>query len=682
MRSLAPFNIAADLWSIVRPRTGPQEVLEAIHAAARTLRQVGRRLAEKRRRRASGRHAGGMDLTRDEILVPAFALVLESTRRVHGIALFDTQLLAGMAMARGAIAEMATGEGKTLAAALPAMLFSLRDAGVHVATPNAYLAQRDFQRVGPVLQLLGVSVGLVPECDCTPLDPREGVAPAGPAEYANAKRRRPTPATWRMRPAMNWASITSAISSRALSARRAGLGEGPLELLRGRPSRQPLFVQPRRGCAIIDEIDSVLIDEACLPLVLSDGSESAGRRAAHLEARQVAASLRAGDDFEIDSRARSVALTRAGRQSVYEHYLGRFRFPLDRPWAEYVVQALASQYLYQRRRRLRRAGRSRAARRRVHRPHLRPAHVARRAAPGGRGQGRAVDLARARTAARISRQRFFRLYETICGMTGTASGSRRADLIGTWRRHFGLAVLPVPLQKPSRRETWPSRFFIDAESKSRAVAAEVVALHRAGRPVLIGSRTIRNSQLLAERLAGEGLPLELLNGRQDRAEAEIIARAGRRGAVTIATNMAGRGTDIVLGPGVAELGGMHVIGLECHESGRIDRQLLGRAGRQGDPGSGRFFISADDPLLLRFAPALSRRMHACRARRARSTSIFPATCLLPSGRRRPPHSPRGGECSCMTAGWTRWRRWSARECRCYENGSYDTIGCIRMHEWS
>ena len=197
-------------------------------------------------------------------------------------------------------------------------------------------------------------------------------------------------------------------------------------------------------------------------------------------------------------------------------------------------------------------------------------------------------------------------------MTGTASGSRRE-----FQRHFGLAVLQIPLRKPSRRETLASRFFVDAESKYRAVVAEVVAIHRAGRPVLIGSRTIRNSELLAERLAAEGVPLELLNGRQDRAEAEIIARAGHRGAVTIATNMAGRGTDIVLGPGVAELGGMHVIGVECHESGRIDRQLLGRAGRQGDPGSGRFFVSADDPLLVRFAPRLSKRMQRMPSKRGR-----------------------------------------------------------------
>ena len=254
-----------------------------------------------------------------------------------------------------------------------------------------------------------------------------------------------------------------------------------------------------------------------------------------------------------------------------------------------------------------------------------------------------------RTAARISRQRFFRLYETICGMTGTASGSRRE-----FRRHFGLAVVQIPLRKPDRRETLPPRFFVDAEAKYRAIVAETAAMHRAGRPVLIGSRTIRNSELLAERLAAEGLPLEVLNGKQDRAEAEIIARAGLRGAVTIATNMAGRGTDIVLGPGVAELGGMHVIGVECHESGRIDRQLLGRAGRQGDPGSGRFFIAADDPLLVRFAPA-AQQPHAANAEpaRARSTLISPATCSLPTRRARPPRLPPGGGCSPTTAGWTR-----------------------------
>ena len=201
---------------------------------------------------------------------------------MHGIALFDTQLLAGMAMARGAIAEMATGEGKTLAAALPAMLFSLRGAGVHVATPNAYLAQRDFEQVGPILQLLGTSVGLVPEV---------GRRNAKRAAYA-------CDVAYATGYELGFDYLRDQLQ--VMSAPRPGLGERQLELLRGRPSRQPPAVQPRRNCAIIDEIDSVLIDEACLPLVLSDSSESAGRQEAYLEAQRVAASLREGDDFVLD----------------------------------------------------------------------------------------------------------------------------------------------------------------------------------------------------------------------------------------------------------------------------------------------------------------------------------------------------------------------------------------------
>jgi preprotein translocase subunit SecA len=586
----------------VRPRTTPPQLLEAIHAAARDLRQRSDAALQGRAdelRTAARSPANGIS-DENEILVPAFALVLESTRRVHGITLFDTQLLAGRAMARGAIAEMATGEGKTLAAALPAMLFALRGPGVHVATPNAYLAQRDFERVGPILQLLGTSVGLVPEAGSTPLARREGLPLAEREEYGK-RAAYACDVTYATGYELGFDYLRDQLQT--LSAPRPGLGQRQLELLRGQPARQPPTVQPLRSCAIIDEIDSVLIDEAYLPLVLSDGSPAAGRQEAYLEARQLASSLLAGDDFVLDPHARSVRLTPAGRQSVYEQYAARLRFPLDRPWAEYVEQALAARHLFARdvdyvvqegRVMLVDEFTGRIFAERTWRDGL---HQAVEAKEG------LLASAELRVAARISRQRFFRLYKTICGMTGTASGSRRE-----FRRHFGLAVAPIPLRKPDRRERLPPRFFADAEAKYRAIVAETAAMHRAGRPVLIGSRTIRNSELLAVRLAAEGLPLEVLNGKQDSAEAEIIARAGLRGAVTIATNMASRGTDIVLGPGVAELGGMHVIGVECHESGRIDRQLLGRAGRQGDPGSGRFFIAADDPLLVRYAPRLSSRM--------------------------------------------------------------------------
>jgi preprotein translocase subunit SecA len=605
MPTLASFHLA-DFWTIVQPRPSPPQLLEAIHAAAGDLSS---RSDDSLRRSADELRAAvrtGADMARKGILVPAFALVLEATRRVHGIALFDTQLLAGMAMAQGAIAEMATGEGKTLAAALPAMLFSLRGPGVHVATPNFYLARRDFERIGPILQLLGTSVGLAPEGGGapgrTPLAPREALSFAEREECLAAKRAAyACDVTYATGYELGFDYLRDQLQ--VLSTPRPGLGERQLELLRGEPAWRPAPVQPLRSCAIIDEIDSVLIDEAYLPLVLSDGREEVGHRDAYFEARRIAASLVEGDDFVLDAQARSVKLTPAGRQSVYEQYANRLRFPLDRPWAEYVEHALAARHLFQRDvDYIVQAGcvmlvdefTGRIFADRTWRDGL---HQAVEAKEG------LLPSPELRTAARISRQRFFRLYETICGMTGTASGSR-----GEFRRHFGLAVRQIPLRKSSRRETLPSRFFVDAESKYRAVVVEVLAMHRAGRPVVIGARTIRNSELLAERLAAEAVPLELLNGRQDRAEAEVIARAGRRDAVTIATNMAGRGTDIVLGPGAAEAGGMHVIGVECHESGRIDRQLLGRAGRQGDPGSGRFFISADDPLLVRFAPRLSRRM--------------------------------------------------------------------------
>ncbi len=244
MPSLAPLNLAADLWSIVRPRTSSLNVLEAIHAAAGNLRKLGdaalKSAADALRRRARS----GVDITRDEILVPAFALVLESTRRVHGIALFDTQLLAGMAMARGAIAEMATGEGKTLAAALPAMLFSLRGLGVHVATPNAYLAQRDFERVGPILQLLGASVGLVPEAERTPLAPQAHIPLAEREEYVNAKRAAyACDVTYATGYELGFDYLRDQLQ---VCARRVPAWEsGNLNCCAARLSRQPLPVQPR-----------------------------------------------------------------------------------------------------------------------------------------------------------------------------------------------------------------------------------------------------------------------------------------------------------------------------------------------------------------------------------------------------------------------------------------------------
>jgi preprotein translocase subunit SecA len=208
-----------------------------------------------------------------------------------------------------------------------------------------------------------------------------------------------------------------------------------------------------------------------------------------------------------------------------------------------------------------------------------------------------------RPIARITRQRLFRRYDRLCGMTGTA-----VDSAGEFAELYGLQAVVVPLWKPSRRSVQPSRCFADADAKWSAVVEEVRRIHETGRPILVGTRTIADSETLAERLAARGVPHLVLNGKQDADEAEIVAQAGRRGAVTIATNMAGRGTDIKLGPGMAALGGLHVIGTQRHSSRRIDRQLVGRSARQGDPGSAQFFLSADDDLLHKHRPWLSRSM--------------------------------------------------------------------------
>jgi preprotein translocase subunit SecA len=465
-------------------------------------------------------------------------------------------------------------------------LHSLCGLGVHIATPNAYLAQRDFILVGPIFRLLGISVGLVPE---SARADQKRTAYASDITYATGYE-------------LGFDYLREQLH--AIRTPRPKLGQRQQDLLRGQLPPPAQAIQPRRACVIIDEIDSVLIDEACLPLILCDGSDTQSSLAAtYVEAMRVSGSLYQGDDYQVDTAVKRVTLTNQGLQKVYNDYIGRLRLKLDRPWATYVEQALSAQvfhkldvdYIV-------RAGKvllvdEFTGRIFPNRSYCDGLHQAVEAKEG------LLPTGEMKTAARISRQRYFRLYKMICGMTGTATGSDREF----WRL-YKLPVASIPLRNPCRRTIFPTRYFRDAESKLRAVVQEVAEIHQTGRPVLIGSRTIENSELLAQRLESAGIHFQLLNGKQDQLEADIVAMAGQAYAVTIATNMAGRGTDIRLGTDVAQLGGMHVIGLECHESQRIDRQLLGRAGRQGDPGSGRFFVSADDALICRFGPSLRRRM--------------------------------------------------------------------------
>ena len=518
-------------------------------------------------------------------MIEAFALACETVRRLLGVELYDEQIISGMLLCRGMIAEMATGEGKTLCAALPAIFYGLRGQSVHVATPNAYLAERDCELLTPVYRALNCSIGLLRE---------NGSEEEKRAVYA-------CDIVYGTGYEFGFDYLREQLAGIAHS--RSTLGSQYRDVLRGAAGTERGF-HARRGIAIIDEIDSVMVDEACIPLIISGtGSPEKEDAGLYAEALKVAQRLREDSDYLIDREAHSVTLTRSGRLKSHEETTGQSSGGLQRSWSVYVEQALQALLLLTRdvdyvtddgKIVLVDGATGRLC------PDRNWSEGLHQILEVKENLAHSGEL---RTAARITRQRYFRMYDMLCGMTGTAMESR-------WEfwRTYGLHVATVPLRLPLRREALPARYFADAASKWRAAVEEIGRMHATGRPVLIGSRTIENSETLAKRLDDAGIPYQLLNGKQTADEAEIVAHAGQRGAVTIATNMAGRGTDIKLGSGVAEMGGMHLIAVEPNESLRVDRQLIGRVGRQGDPGSYQFFVSADDALLLRFGRRLSMRM--------------------------------------------------------------------------
>jgi preprotein translocase subunit SecA len=389
-----------------------------------------------------------------------------------------------------------------------------------------------------------------------------------------------------------------------LARRRARLGDRYWSLLHGKQIESPAL-GAQRGFALVDEIDSVLIDEACTPLVLSEsGAAEAVAAAAYEHALGVAQRLVAGRDFIFEGpKGNRIKLTEDGRRLCYQALSGEPREFLGGPWSDQVRQALVALYV------LKRDVDYVVTSAKVvfvdgDTGRLSPDRAWRDGLQQFLEIKEGVPLSAERsTAARMTRQSFFRLYDTLSGMTATAVESE-AEFRGTYQ----LRIADIPPRLPSRRLALPDRVFVDNQARLRAVAMEIDRLHQTGRPILVGCRTIERSEQIAARLTGAKIAHELLNGKQTAAEADVIARAGRRGAVTIATNMAGRGTDIKLQPGVAEIGGMHLIAIERNESPRVDRQLVGRVARQGDPGSCQFFVAADDPLVERFAPALAVRI--------------------------------------------------------------------------
>lgn len=507
-----------------------------------------------------------------EPAVRAFALVREQAARVLGMRPYDVQVLGGWTLLQGRIAEMQTGEGKTLAATMPAATAALAGIPVHLVTVNDYLAARDAEQMGPLYRALGLTVGTVLEgmsederraayaCDICYCTNKRLVF-----DYLHDRMIRADFGSVRLR----------------LDGLFAGESVGGRLLLRG------------LCCAFLDEADSVLVDEARTPLIISRQGQDAGAEDLYRDALALAAALDPRADFSVDPVRREVDLTEAGKARLAER-----AGELAAVWAgsrrreELVRQALyALELLVRDKHYLVKDGTVQivdeyTGRTMPDRSWERGLHQLVQAKEG------CEISAPTETLARISYQRFFRRYLLLGGMTGTAR-----EVAGELWSVYRLGVVRIPTHRPSRRKMLRGRVFRRSDARWEAVAARVAELNAQGRPVLVGTASVGASERISELLAKAGIAHRVLNARQDADEAETIARAGERGAVTVATNMAGRGTDIALGPGVAELGGLHVIATERHAAGRIDRQLYGRAARQGDPGSSQYLVSLEDELV-------------------------------------------------------------------------------------
>lgn len=527
-----------------------------------------------------------------DVVCRGLAAVREAASRRIGQRPFEAQIAGALALYRGYLAEMATGEGKTLTAVLPAVLFGWRKRPCHVITVNDYLARRDAEWMAAIYDFCGVRAGHVTS-EMDPAARRNGYD--ADVTYCTSKEivadfLRDGLRLGRLR---DPARFQLARLLRPVSLERAGV------VMRGLDT------------AIVDEADSVLIDEAVTPVIISASYPNQALRDACLKANAIAADLRPGEHYDCRERYREVELRDAGRSLVDGRcgdLPGLWRAPARRE--ELVRQALTAREFFLRDKQyVVQDGKvvivdeftGRMMPQRTWREGLHQAVEAREGLP-------VSDPSE--TLARLSFQRFFRFFRRLSGMTGTAREA--ADEL--WHI-YRLPVVAIPTHKPCVRNELPDRIFASQEEKWTAVVDDIAEVHRAGRPVLVGTRSVRASEDLSRRLTAAGMEHQVLNAVRHHEEALIVSCAGQAGRITIATNMAGRGTDIKLVPGVAEAGGLHVLATERHESGRIDRQLFGRCARQGDPGSACAFVSAEDELLVRYLPKLLRDRLAAAVRR-------------------------------------------------------------------
>jgi preprotein translocase subunit SecA len=520
--------------------------------------QLAAKTQEFRQKLAQGK-------TLEDILPEAFAVVRETSRRIIGQRHYDVQLMGGIVLHQGKISEMKTGEGKTLTATLPLYLNALTGKGAHLVTVNDYLARRDAAWMAPIYEFLGLSVGVIQN------------------QMSDEERKK-------------------AYQCDILYATNNELG---FDYLRDNMKfRLEDYVQRDLHYAIVDEVDSILIDEARTPLIISGSSGEKSQL--YIEIDKIIPRLKNQEDFEVDEKQRTVQLTESGNDKV-EAALG-----IDNLYdikylniLHHVNQALRAHVLFKRD----------------------VDYVVKdnevlivdeftgRILPGRRysdGLHQALEAKErvtvereSQTLASITLQNFFRLYTKLAGMTGTAATEAEE-----FHRIYKLDVVTIPTNKPMIRIDQPDVIFLTKNEKYKVIAEDIKERHKKGQPVLVGTIAIETSELISDVLTKQGIPHDVLNAKQHQREADIVAHAGEAGRVTIATNMAGRGTDIKLTPESVEAGGLYILGTERHESRRIDNQLRGRSGRQGDPGESRFYISLEDDLIRIFAggDSIKKRM--------------------------------------------------------------------------
>jgi preprotein translocase subunit SecA len=512
----------------------------------------------------------------DDILPEAFAVVREAGKRVNGTRHFDTQMIGGITLHSGKIAEMKTGEGKTLTSTLPIYLNALSGKGVHVVTVNDYLAKRDCNWMGSIFHFLGLSTACIMHDVSYLYEPQIIDSNEVDVEMENL----------------------SEISRREAYAADITYGtnnEFGFDYLRDNMVQSlPQMSQRELNYAIVDEVDSILIDEARTPLIISAPDSESTKL--YQQFAQIVPRLKEKDDFEIDEKMKAVTLTDAGTAKVeqmlgmgniyelgkisYVHHLeqslrAETLFKLDRDYVVKDGQVIIVDDF---------TGRLMEGRR-----YSDGLHQAIEAKEG-------VEVQKeSRTLATITFQNYFRMYAKLAGMTGTASTSAEE-----FSKVYKLDVLEIPTNKQLVRKDLPDVVYKTEKGKFQAIAEKIKELNAEGQPVLVGTIAIEKSEYLSALLERDGIAHEVLNAKHHEKEAQIISKAGHKGSVTIATNMAGRGTDIKLGEGVKEVGGLCIIGTERHEARRIDNQLRGRAGRQGDPGASQFFVSLEDELMRRF----------------------------------------------------------------------------------